>query len=323
MSGRRSPWAATPPARTGFALVAVLYVLVGVAALALVASLSARDSLATAQNRMALTRALWRAEGCATRARAIVEEALVQEQSSSTAGSRKADLESMLKRSPLLANACRVGLASAGARLDVNAASGMRLRRALTRIGFAEASADSIADAILDWRDEDDIPRPLGAEQRWYVANNQARPRDGPFANRDELHRVRGLERLTPALDSAFDATFDVEPTRLDLSHASPAALASLPGFTDDAIARVLDAQQDDAASADLLAISERLTRAARDSLRVHFTELAELTTPGPEAWLLTCRATSGQPAVTVVLELLLVPADGRFAVLRRRTWEE
>jgi hypothetical protein len=134
---------------------------------------------------------------------------------------------------------------------------------------------------------------------------------------------VRGLGHLTPALDSALDATFDVEPARLDLSHASPAALASLPGFTDDAIARVLDARREGAASVDLLAISERLTRAARDSLRTHFTELAERTTPAPAAWLLTCRASDGQPAVTVVLELLIVPVDGRFAVVRRRTWEE
>ncbi|NUO62128.1 MAG: hypothetical protein HOQ30_09335 [Gemmatimonadaceae bacterium] len=60
--------------RRGFALPAVLWVIVGVSAISLAGTLAARESVATAQNRVDHTRAAWRAEGCLEIARAAIAD---------------------------------------------------------------------------------------------------------------------------------------------------------------------------------------------------------------------------------------------------------
>ncbi|MDB4949022.1 MAG: hypothetical protein JWM27_1671, partial [Gemmatimonadetes bacterium] len=59
MTGRRRD------SRRGFALLAVLWILVGAAALGLAVALSGRSAVAAAQNRVDLARARWAAAGCA------------------------------------------------------------------------------------------------------------------------------------------------------------------------------------------------------------------------------------------------------------------
>ena len=57
---------------------------------------------------------------------------------------------------------------------------------------------ESIADAILDWLDEDDQPRLLGAEREYYSALDPPYvPRNGPVGSVEELLMVRDV---TPAL---------------------------------------------------------------------------------------------------------------------------
>jgi type II secretory pathway component PulK len=50
-----------------------------------------------------------------------------------------------------------------------------------------------LADALLDWLDEDDLPRPFGAEKSYYGSQQQLGPRNGLPDNIDELRRVRGM----------------------------------------------------------------------------------------------------------------------------------
>lgn len=53
---------------------------------------------------------------------------------------------------------------------------------------------DATADAILDWFDEDDVPRALGAESSYYLGLDPAyEPRNGPISSLDELLMVRGV----------------------------------------------------------------------------------------------------------------------------------
>jgi general secretion pathway protein K len=62
----------------------------------------------------------------------------------------------------------------------------------------------AIADALGDWTDADDDPRPRGAERAWYLGRSPRRvPPNGPFASPAELRLVRGLDaralaRLAP-----------------------------------------------------------------------------------------------------------------------------
>ena len=63
---------------------------------------------------------------------------------------------------------------------------------------------DSIAEAILDWIDEDSDPRPLGAEADYYASLVPGyAPRNGPPATIEELLLVRGV---TPQLLFGLDA---------------------------------------------------------------------------------------------------------------------
>lgn len=53
---------------------------------------------------------------------------------------------------------------------------------------------ESIADAILDWLDDDDTPRTLGAEVEYYAAQDPPySPANGPIATIDQLLQVRGV----------------------------------------------------------------------------------------------------------------------------------
>src|SRR4051812_11197706 len=57
--------------RAGFVLLAVLWVLVGLASLTLALSFAGRDAVGAAQNRMSLARAHWLAEGCVELVRGV------------------------------------------------------------------------------------------------------------------------------------------------------------------------------------------------------------------------------------------------------------
>jgi len=53
---------------------------------------------------------------------------------------------------------------------------------------------DEIADSIIDWRDEDDIPHEDGAEDVYYMALEHPYPcKDAPFQSREELLLVKGV----------------------------------------------------------------------------------------------------------------------------------
>jgi len=57
-----------------------------------------------------------------------------------------------------------------------------------------------IADALADWTDADDEPRPRGAERDWYLGQPGRRvPPNAPFASPAEIGLVRGVDARTLA----------------------------------------------------------------------------------------------------------------------------
>jgi len=300
----------TRAGRHGFALLAVLWVIAGLAVLGLAANLAARNAIAGAHNRADLARARWRAEECAEQARAIVARAIPR------LGWRHLDTE--VRAASASRSSCRVALVSAGARLDVNTVDAAMLGALLARLGIPPLRRDSLVDALLDWRDADDVPRPSGAERSWYLAAGRIPPRNGPLPAIAELRRVRGFERLT-----GLDTLLDVAAARLDLDAAPLTDIAALPGFGAEAVEQVAELRARGAAVGDLSSFAARLSPASRAELAARSPELAALTAAGPEAWLLLVRATVGQPPVTSTLELRLVRAGDRAAVVRRRSWIE
>lgn len=304
----------------GFALVAVLWVLAGISVLALAGALAARDAVATAANRAELARARWEAEGCLERARAAVSAALVAGRDEGPDAPTWRALDRAVAASRLTPG-CDLAMVPAGRALDLNRADGEMLRRLFRAAGAGPARADSLADALLDWRDADDRPRPFGVEAAGYRAAGLPIPRNGPLADARELARVRGFDRL-PGIDTLLTA----EPGAVFLDRAPTAVLAALPGLTPEAVAR-LQRMRGGARPVDLAAVAEGLSPAARDGLLRSLQELAGTAAAEPEAWIVTARGHSGTPPATAAVEARLVRAGMRAGmragVVRRRSWVE
>lgn len=305
--------------RRGFALLAVLWVLVGVASLSLVAQLAGREALASARNRIALTRASWNAEDCAERARAAIGDVLAEPSSPATVqGNVWATLDRAVVASPLLANSpeCAIAMIAVGGVLDANVVDQETLDRLWAALGMDLGHADSLSAAFLDWRDADTVTRSLGAERSWYIAEGRLPPRDGPFAHTRELRRVRGLEGVTQ-----LESILGVEVGRVVLDRAPRAVLLALPGLSVEAVDRIEEMRARDVRIGDLLMLGGTLSPESRRMLYERYPDLAALTAAEPDAWLLVATGTDGSPAVSATLELRLVRAGWRAAIVRRRTW--
>lgn len=305
------------PARrdAGFALAAVLWVLVGASALALAATLAARDAVSAATNRAELARAAWAAEDCLERVRAAVSTALAEARDEGPDAPSWRALDRRIAASPLVAG-CQLDVVPAGERLDLNVADGEMLRRLFVAAGVTSGAADSLADALLDWRDEDDQPRPSGIEAAGYRALRRALPRNGPFADARELAEVRGF-------GGGADSLLSAEPGRVFLDRAPPAVLAALPAMTPEAVIRLVEMRGTTRAAPALEAVAARLSPAARGELMRGYRELAGAATTGPDAWIVTARGHGGTPPVTAVVEARLERAGERAAIVRRRSWIE
>lgn len=302
-----------PASRTGFALLAVLWVMVGVATLALGASLSSRDAVAAAANRASATRAFWIAEDCLARAQAAIDEALAVEGTPDRRDRAWSALDTVVLSSPLLPIAdCSLSLRPAGSALDLNAADREMLRRLFA--GLGRPDAESLADALLDWRDRDHLTRPSGAENDWYESHTRHAPRNGTLADMRELARVRGFERLAAELDPILS----VEPGRVVLPRAPLVVLAALPGMSQEAIGRVHEIRALGRPWT-LVELASGLSRAGRDSLIARHGELTTLTTELPDAWLLESRGVAGPLALPISIQVRLVRSGRRAAVVRRR----
>jgi general secretion pathway protein K len=303
--------------REGFALLAALWILVGVTALVLAVALAGREATNAARNRVALARARWHAADCLERARAALGETVSHAQpglSSVAEGWGAGD--HVVAASPLLAEGCAVSVRAAGARVDVNTAGPEMLVRLFRAAGVSAFSADSLADAVVDWRDDDDLPRPLGAERTWYGSRGLFPPRNAPLADVRELARVRGW-------DGALDTLVDVDSARIAINQAPPAVLASLPGFGPEAVSRVMEIRARGDRVGDLAAFAGLLSPGARQAFEQSYASLAPRVALEPDAWIVTSRATEGSPAVASVIEMKLVRAGSRVAVIARRTWTE
>ncbi len=100
----------------------------------------------------------------------------------------------------------RYGLEDQSSKLNLNALAqdGGDETAARNRLQFIPGMTEDIADAILDWIDEDNQPRAYGAEDSYYQGLNPAyQPRNGPLQSLSELLQVRGV---TPELLYGLDA---------------------------------------------------------------------------------------------------------------------
>lgn len=138
--------------------------------------------------------------------------------------------------------AVTIAVFNEASRIDLNQADPRLLASLLRTVGVAEEDAAGLADAIADWRDEDDLRLLNGAEDGDY--RDAGRPlgaKDGPFATVEELRQVLGIDstlygRLAPEL------TVDSQAESPDTQFVSPVVLAALEAIPlEEAELRVLE----------------------------------------------------------------------------------
>jgi type II secretory pathway component PulK len=171
------------------------------------------------------------------------------------------------------------------------------------------ARVDSLVDALLDWRDPDTIPRPLGDES---LGN-----RNGPLADVWELRYVGGFSdslvvRLVPLLTTRGSGAINVNA-------APPEVLAALPGMTDETLQTVL-MRRGSAPIANADALAGLVSPGARAVLLASYPEFVRAAVfAQPQLVAVVVGGIRGTPLVARVT-LTLVPVAGRLAVIRRET---
>jgi len=131
-------------------------------------------------------------------------------------------------------------------KIDLNSANEVLLKGLMMQVGELDPEAASrIVDAILDWRDADDLRRPNGAEQADYrAANLKYGPGNAPFESVGEFGRVLGV---TPELFDRVSRSLTVYSRQAGInpSTAPREVLLALPNATPEMVDRYLVTRTD------------------------------------------------------------------------------
>jgi general secretion pathway protein K len=120
-------------------------------------------------------------------------------------------------------------------KIDLNKADPQLLVGMFESVGLSEREALAQADAILDWRDEDELLRPAGAEEAQYRAAGLLGPANRRFEQMEELRQVLGMsevlyQQVLPML-TLFSNKAEVNPMV-----APREVLLALPGIRPESI---------------------------------------------------------------------------------------
>jgi general secretion pathway protein K len=128
--------------------------------------------------------------------------------------------------------------------IDINTADDALLQGLFASVGVPADQAVALSDAIQDWRDPDDMPRPQGAELNEYRAAGLAyAPRNAPFQTVGEVQQVLGMnydlfEKIEPAI-TIYGGGVQPNP-----AYAPLEVLLALPGMTPDLAQQLIVARQ-------------------------------------------------------------------------------
>lgn len=115
-------------------------------------------------------------------------------------------------------------------KIDLNQADLQLLAGLFESVGLNEKAALAQAEVILDWRDDDDLLRPTGAEEEQYRMAGLLGPANQPFEQVAELRQVLGMsealyQQVLPAL-TLYSNKAEVNPMV-----APREVLLALPGM--------------------------------------------------------------------------------------------
>jgi general secretion pathway protein K len=138
-----------------------------------------------------------------------------------------------------------VAFASEGARIDLNAAPQPLLAGLFAALGASAQQAKDYAERVVAWRTPPQ-PNTTDNEVSLYRAAGLAYdPRQAPFASTAELWLVRGLPPQLVAHAMSFVTVFNGS-AGVDLRDAAPMVIAALPGMTPDRLNAILRQRQAD-----------------------------------------------------------------------------
>jgi general secretion pathway protein K len=256
-----------PLPRRGFALITVLWVLGILALLAAEFAASARTTRVAAGNARTDVRAVWAARAGFARATELLDRKLARNLAGYDLAAH-GDTALPEIAYDLDGATVRAFALDARARVNVNRADAPTLARLFEVTGLSSAVADSLAEAILDWRDGDDFRRPRGAESAEYrTLRPPVLPRNAPIAEIEELRAVWGMSperyaRIAPYLTVAGDG-------RIGINSAAVAVLQALPGM-DEAGAVAIAARRTRAPFRGIFDLLPALPQPARSNMQAN-----------------------------------------------------
>jgi general secretion pathway protein K len=181
----------------GIALIAVLWTLIMLSIIAAALSLETRSSARVARN--TADNAAARAAADAGIQRVILDLVTVPD-------AKKFRTDGTIYKWRFANSTVHMSVQDEASKVDLNKAPEAALAALFASVGVDPGTAQSLADAIADFRDPDNLVRPHGAEEADYRAVGLAwGPKNAPFEAVEELQQVLGVtaaiyKRVAPDL---------------------------------------------------------------------------------------------------------------------------
>ena len=125
----------------------------------------------------------------------------------------------------------RIRLQSEAGKIDINKADQAVLQSLMAFAPVDSEQQGKLVDAILDWRDADNLVRIDGAEKEEYQeAGLNYQPRNKPFESTEELQLVLGMNKKVLAWLDPLVTIYSNQP-RINYQVASKEVLQAMPGL--------------------------------------------------------------------------------------------
>jgi len=136
----------------------------------------------------------------------------------------------------------RINIHNEAGKINLNIAQPKLIEGLLRSVDVPEDELPALLNAILDWRDKDNLVRQEGAEDEQYNRlDYEFGAKDGPFNTLDELQLVMGM---TPALYRKMEPALTLYSSQpgIQIQTAPQAALLALPGLSPEQVDKILAA---------------------------------------------------------------------------------
>lgn len=136
-------------------------------------------------------------------------------------------------------------------KVDINTAPDVLLKNLLIQLGLKNEESDAIVDAIMDWKDADDLRRLNGAESDYYMTlPNPYKAKNANFDSVEELIFVKGIthELLYGGEGKkglAEFVTVHSKSPQVSINSAPREVLLAVPGITEEIADNIISYRED------------------------------------------------------------------------------